>query len=451
MNHFLQELKGRYGEVGLKMDIKRWRERFKKSADEIIYGGHISQSQPKPLNPQPPPKPQSQPKPPVIVRSQNKFSPVNIATIDDWRELRNAALNLNELEIFFMNKSDLQSPMFRNLIREYKRAVEKNLMPPDKINAASSSNFVEKIAHALKDKFLTMLETCRRGKAGSGKNPAYYYVQIETRIKKYFERIGLQIDDVAAGTNFQDVQNHMRISTTIETDSFQDGDKIAEVLIPPSYFKYHDDSGEILEYWIDGKCTVYKRNKFSPVNIATLDDWLKLRDKALNLDELENFFAGRIDSQSPMFLSLIKEYKRAVERNLKPPDEIDEESSYNFVEKISSALENKFLTMVESCRKGKAGNGKNPAYYYVQIEQLMKKYFERISLQVEDVKPGSNFRDVRDHMKVSTTIEARYEQDCDKIAEVFIPPSYFKYHDDSGEVLEYWIDGKCTVYQRGGA
>ena len=39
MNHFLQELKGRYGEVGLKMDIKRWRERFKKSADEIIYGG----------------------------------------------------------------------------------------------------------------------------------------------------------------------------------------------------------------------------------------------------------------------------------------------------------------------------------------------------------------------------------------------------------------------------
>ena len=248
MNHFLQELKGRYGEVGLNIDFNRWGKRFTK-----LFGGHDSRPTPKNI-----PAPTKEIPKIIVPKPPNKFCPVNIATLDDWRELREEALRLDELEIFFTGRTDSQSPMFLSLIKEYKKTLEKNLKPPEEIDEESSFNFVEKFSSALEKKFLTMVESCRSGKAGKGKNPPIYYVQVERHLKKYFEHIGLQVENVEPHSNFRDVQEHMK-ATIIPTDRVQDFDKIEEIVIPPSFFKYHDDSGEILKYWIDGKCTVWQK------------------------------------------------------------------------------------------------------------------------------------------------------------------------------------------------
>ena len=62
--------------------------------------------------------------------------------------------------------------------------------------------------------------------------------------------------------------------------------------------------------------TSIQKNKFSPVNIASLIDWAVLRTEALGLNDLINFFKIRTDQQSSLFLKTIEKYKESVEKNL---------------------------------------------------------------------------------------------------------------------------------------
>lgn len=190
------------------------------------------------------------------------------------------------------------------------------------------------------------------------------------------------------------------------------------------------------------------KNKFSPVNIATQQDWAELREAALDLHELTMFFAGRIDSQSPQFLNLIKKYREELEKKLSLPAEIDADSSLIFVEEISNTLKRRFYTILESCTFGMRGKGAMPVYYYSEIANCVRKYFERIGLKIGDVKAGSDLRAIQDYMSV-TVVQTNNWYLANKIAEVSVQPHYFEYHDDDGEVQKFWIDGKCSVYKFG--
>ena len=196
------------------------------------------------------------------------------------------------------------------------------------------------------------------------------------------------------------------------------------------------------------KPAVPPKNKFSPVNIATQQDWAELRAAALDLHELTMFFAGRIDSQSPQFLNLIKKYREELEKKLVLPAEIDADSSLVFVEKISDTIRRRFYTIIESCTFGMRGRGAMSVYFYREIAMCVRKYFERIGLKIVDVKAGSDFRAVQDYMSVTVAQTNDWHLNG-KIADVSVQPHYFEYHDDDGEVQKFWIEGKCSVYKFG--
>lgn len=182
------------------------------------------------------------------------------------------------------------------------------------------------------------------------------------------------------------------------------------------------------------------------VNIASTRDWVALREEVLDLHELKNFFAGKSDSQSPMFQNTLEKYQRDVEKNLSSPREIDADSSANFVDKLANVIKKRFFTILESCHNGLQGKGELPTTYYRELENRVRQYFKRIGLKSDNVKRLDNFKDCQERMNA---IPAPVAHSCfdGKIDEIFIQPHFFEYHDDDGEVRKKWIDGECTVYK----
>ena len=185
------------------------------------------------------------------------FAPISIAGKIDWLRLRANVQNLHELEEFFQTQNDSQSPQFLEIITQYKKELEKNLVIPNYIDEETSLLFAEKIAVMIKDRIYTILQTCSAGKLGKGENPVEYYQQIEKHINVYFRRIGLKVLNLNVGDDISRAKDHMKIIISYVKESWQNK-KIAEIFVQPHYFEYYRDDGELDEYWIDGKCTVYK-------------------------------------------------------------------------------------------------------------------------------------------------------------------------------------------------
>ena len=188
---------------------------------------------------------------------RNEFPPVSIADSKDWAELRAEVLDLHELKNFFVGKSDSQSPQFINSIENYRRVAEKKLMTPQDINAESSNIFVATLADVIENRLYKILTACRFGKIGRGELSPNYYLEIERRIEKYFERIGLHSEKIKHLDDFNDWVEVMKAESVPTSEKYRDK-KIAEVEIQPRYFEYHNDEGEVAKYYIDGKCKYYK-------------------------------------------------------------------------------------------------------------------------------------------------------------------------------------------------
>ena len=165
------------------------------------------------------------------------------------------------------------------------------------------------------------------------------------------------------------------------------------------------------------------------------------------MHELKNFFAGKNDPQSPQFINLIENYKKSVEKNLARSEQTDEDSSNDFVERLAEVIGKRFYTILKSCERGRLGKGEMPRDYYLEIEERIKKYFERIGLQSENIKRMDNFRQWQDHMKVIDEIPAQQIFQDKKICDVEIQPHYFEYYGDDGEIEKFYIDGECTIYK----
>lgn len=193
--------------------------------------------------------------PPSVQR--NKFFPVNIASSKDWMELRAEVLDLHELKNFFIGKSDSQSPQFMNSIETYRRVAEKELATPQEINADSSNIFVATLADVIEKRLYKILTTCRYGKDGRGELSPGYYLEIEQRVEKYFERIGLHSEKIRRLEDFNKWVEVMKAESIPVSEKYRDK-KIAEVEIQPRYFEYHNDAGEVEKYYIEGRCKYYK-------------------------------------------------------------------------------------------------------------------------------------------------------------------------------------------------
>ena len=223
-----QELSNIYGDFSVEAIISRW--------ENSTQNFEVP----------PPPPPQ-----------RNKFSPVNIANSKDWAELRAEVLDLHELKNFFVGKSDSQSPQFIKTIENYRKVAEKELATPSDINADSSNIFVANLAEVIEKRFYKILTACRLGKNGRGELPPEYYSEIERRIEKYFERIGLHSEKIKRMDDFNDWVEVMKAESIPVSEHYRDG-KIAEVEIQPRYFEYHNDEGEVAKSYIDGRCKYYK-------------------------------------------------------------------------------------------------------------------------------------------------------------------------------------------------
>lgn len=254
--------------------------------------------------------------------------------------------------------------------------------------------------------------------------------------------------------NFSFGENNFK--NTTEEKNFQPAESIQENFVEPSQnvdFVEPErktrfiDSSVAQNYFPSSTPQPVQKNKFSPVNIASLKDWAELREEALDLHELKNFFVGKNDSQSPQFINLIDNYKKSVEKKLTSPQETDEDSSNVFVATLAEVILKRFYTILKSCKRGKLGRGEMPKDYYLEMEKRIDKYFDRIGLKSENVKRGDYFRQWQDHMNVISAIPAPFEWLNKKISEVEIQPHYFEYHGDDGEIEKFYIDGECTVYK----
>lgn len=187
--------------------------------------------------------------------------------------------------------------------------------------------------------------------------------------------------------------------------------------------------------------------KTSPVNIATMKDWVLLREEVKDVHRLQNFFEGKSDTQSSLLSSKIKKYSKELENALTVPARgIDAESSRQFVEKLAEAFERRFKDILVTCQNGLTGKSPLSRDYYQQLKNLIDEYFKRIGLKVGNVEKLGNYNDVSSYME-ATKIPAPHPFYRGKIADVLVQPHYFEYHDENdGEVKKFWIDGKCTVY-----
>ena len=190
------------------------------------------------------------------------------------------------------------------------------------------------------------------------------------------------------------------------------------------------------------------RPKFSPISIASLKDWMNFRMNAENLSELERFFRSQTDSQSPMFLDIIKQYKSALTKKLSSPeDDIDEDTSCDFAEKLAGVIRRDFYTILSSCQSGMRNNNFKQKLYYQQIGRFIDIYFDRIGLKTLELKRGDHISKAEDH--VNADVIPTQNPQLDKIIdEVIIQPRYFEYHQNDGQVARFWIDGKCVIYKK---
>lgn len=202
--------------------------------------------------------------PPIVIPQEiiqpNKFSPVNIADRKTWLELRDTVLDLHELKNFFAGRQDSQSPQFLNLLENYKVNAEKKLATPADFDESTSYLFVEALAGVIKKRFYTILKSYTAGLRGKGKEPVAYYAEIQTRVEKYFAAIGLKSANVEKKADFKKWVEHFEPVTTPAPFEHLHN-KIAEVSVQPRYFEYYNDDGEIEKFWIDGECTVYKKQE----------------------------------------------------------------------------------------------------------------------------------------------------------------------------------------------
>ncbi len=204
--------------------------------------------------------------------------------------------------------------------------------------------------------------------------------------------------------------------------------------------------GEDLNFGKDFKKV--EQNKFSPVNIETCEDWIKLRANAADLYDLKTFFAGRSDSQSPQFLNMIEQYQKFISKNLSTPEEIEAESATDFVAKLSDTIKKWFYNILEAVRPGLQGKGSESVKYYEEINSRVEKYFARIGLKAANVQPRSNFSEWLEKMTAIETPPRTFTDRHNTIAEIFIQPRYFEYYNDEGEIEKSWIEGKCAVFKR---
>ena len=257
LQKFLQKLRKRYGDISLGGILSRFRKIFGKVEDETPPP--ISEN-PKVETPPPIPENPKVETPPVKNFTINeKFSPVNIDGMKSWAELRAVVLDLHYLKDFFAGKQDSQSPQFLNIIETYKNSAEKKLSPPHDFDETASYIFVEKLAGVIKKRFYTILKACAPGISGKGAEPASYYKNILERVKNYFANIGLKSANVNPKDNFRDWMEHMEAVATIPTPFEHLDNLISEIIVQPYFFEYYNDDGEIEKFWIDGECTVFKK------------------------------------------------------------------------------------------------------------------------------------------------------------------------------------------------
>ena len=181
------------------------------------------------------------------------------------------------------------------------------------------------------------------------------------------------------------------------------------------------------------------------IKITGLLEWKQFQLTVTDLHELINFFESRKDSQSPQFLNSIKNYKNILDKKLSAPAE---RSATVFLERAVEVIQQRFYTFLRGYAPGLKGQGKESRSYYVEIDRLVKKYFENIGLKSADAKAGDNYRNWREHMDANFI--PTWRQDLDnRISEISIQPYYFRYYDENGNVEKFWIDGECTVYRFG--
>lgn len=188
--------------------------------------------------------------------------------------------------------------------------------------------------------------------------------------------------------------------------------------------------------------------KTSPVNIATMEDWVRLRAEVKDVHRLKNFFERERDTQSSLLSSKIQKYLKELENALTVPARgIDAESSHQFVEKLAEAFEKRFKDILVTCQNGLAGKAPLSKDYYQRLKNLIDEYFNRIGLKVVNVEKFSNYNEVSSYMEATKIPAPPHPFYRGKIADVLVQPHYFEYHDEDGEVKKFWIDGQCTVYE----
>lgn len=183
------------------------------------------------------------------------------------------------------------------------------------------------------------------------------------------------------------------------------------------------------------------------IDIKSARDWVSFRERVKDLSTLTNFFTGKRDSQSPMFLKLIQKYQQELGNELTFPKQgIDADASINFVEKLAAVIKKRLFDVLKACQRGLAGKGEMPADFYKNIKFRLAIYFKSIGLVESRIDKNTDFKAVIDRMEAVTKKPTPNPFLRGKIAEVSIHPLYFNYRDADNAVQKFWLDGQCIVF-----
>ena len=196
-------------------------------------------------------------------------------------------------------------------------------------------------------------------------------------------------------------------------------------------------------------------NKFESIVINDINDWKSFKNNALDVSSIQKVIndyknitqvkdSEDIIKSADILNRSLNKYLQRLNDVLKIPEDIDEESSYDFTDKLISTLTDYFTSLMDAYYQGLNG----PQHtFYSDIKTGADEYLKKIHLIEKVTNKGSDVRDATDYMKVI------YESSTDptklyKIYDIMRPAFYLQYQDEDGVLQKMYLNGKCSAFKK---
>ena len=183
------------------------------------------------------------------------------------------------------------------------------------------------------------------------------------------------------------------------------------------------------------------------INIKSDEDWKILRSKWLDVLSLKGLLDTSPLLKDKLSTNLTKYINKLEKIFVKIPDDYDQETNINLVEKLSKHLNNYFKPLIISCHRGISNPNcsvVNKNVYNSFINSAYA-YLEKLGLERINVEVGKKIPDeVINYGGVSYCDNSRKKN---IVSEIECLPFWLFYINDEGEEDSRYIEGEIIAYR----